>query len=205
MIEFLKNYGVLVSVSFSFVFLLVGWFVVLNGTKYITSRNEAKSTLNDLNNILDDTCNNSSVFWSDFTSKTSTEKKSFYKNGTVLIGQIKRYKILLAKYGIEVLDSTSIRNIKENLTLAPSLQEIQDTSKLTIFLDKKTYVANTLFNKIILDNNYSFMNLHKPVHEPLLDKFRLYIPTVGAGFAGFTFSILLICLYFYIGNQLFPL
>lgn len=205
MIKFLESYGVLVSVGFSFLFLIIGWFILLNGTKYITSRNESKSTLNELNNILDDACKDSTEFWSNFSTKSPSEKKAFYKNGTVLSVQIKRYKTLLSNYGIDVLESDSTRRIKENLTLGPSNNELGDAKRLAVFMENKTYVANTLFNKVILDNNYSFMKLHKPVHEPILDKFRLFLPRFGAWAGGCVFGVVVLGVYFYIGSKIYPL
>ncbi|MEZ8437598.1 hypothetical protein AB6D90_13985 [Vibrio splendidus] len=202
MIRFLDDYGVLVSVFCSFLFLIIGWYVLLNSTKYITSRNEARSTLDDLNKLLDDSAENSVEFWANYSKKTATQKRAFFKNGSAVADQVRRYKELLSLYGLQVMQGSEVKQIKDLLTLDASKKE---RDELDTFLQSKEFKTNTLFNKVIIDNNYIFIKQHKPIDIPLLDSIKKRLPEITPAILGVVFGCILMALYFFIGSKIYPL
>ncbi|WP_283597386.1 hypothetical protein [Photobacterium phosphoreum] len=173
MTAFLDNYGVLISVGCSFLFLLVGWFIVLNGTKYITSRNEARATLNDLNKLLDETSKSALSFWLDYEKKDLIKKQIFYKNSLSVITQIRHYKEILSYYGLDILSEKEIQDFKKLLTLSPSQSIEKDKDKLKQFFKDKILKSGTSMHIIILNNNKVFLAHHKPVQKPFIDKISI--------------------------------
>lgn len=196
MVELLKNYGVLVSATFSFLFLFVGWFVILNSTKYITSRNESKSSLNELNQLIDKTFESSVEFWSEFNEKTEEQRRAFIKRSLTAHSQLKRYRELLKHYGLEILPENELRRVKSLLTMLPSKDEKNSTKALELFLEQKVTSSNAICNQLILDNSYAFMHLHTPVHSPALDRLKVRLPKLSTMASNVLFGMLIITIYF---------
>lgn len=192
----LKDYGVLVSATFSFLFLFVGWFVILNSTKYITSRNESKSSLNELNQLIDKTFESSVEFWSEYNDKTEEQRRAFIKRSLTIHSQLKRYRKLLKHYGLEVLPENELRRVKNLLTMLPSKDDKNSAKALNLFLEQKVTDSNALCNQLILDNSYAFMHLHTPVHSPALDRLKIRVPKLSAMASNVVFWIFITIVYF---------
>ncbi|MGR5444220.1 hypothetical protein ACPV47_04920 [Vibrio jasicida] len=197
MVDFLKNYGVLISIASSFSFLVIGWYVVLNSTKYITSRNECRTIVEQLNSLLDDSAQKNRDEWSAYHSKSNDQKRAMVRSGTTVSSQIRRYRKLLLEYGLDVLPENDMTKIKEAMTLEPSKSE---RSKLNEFVSQKLAASDALFEKVILDNSFAFLTAHKPTHKPLLEVLRVKFPKARDYFLGVLFAAGMIALYFYIGT-----
>ncbi|TPB47559.1 hypothetical protein [Vibrio parahaemolyticus] len=197
MVDFLKQYGVLISIASSFSFLVIGWYVVLNSTKYITSRNECRTIIEQLNSLLDDSAQKIREEWSSYDSKSKDQRREIVRSGVAASKQIRRYRKLLLEYGLEVLPEDDMTKIKEVMTLEPSKSE---RIKLTGFITAKLATSDKLFERVILDNSFAFLTAHKPTHKPLLEVLRVRFPEARNYFLGALFGSALIALYFYIGT-----
>jgi hypothetical protein len=194
--EFFKSYGGLLSL----IMLILGWFVLLNSTKYITSRNEAKSFVNDLTCLLEKAFKESIDFWSDFTNKTNEERNAFYKKNELTIHQIKDYRNLLINYDIYILSAKNIKMIKDNLTLSPEskiIQDIKEDPDKHPFIKSKISMAHREGNKYILSVHKTFIEKYIPTKKPLIDNiFKLNFIT------GLIYGVIIIFIYFFIGDSL---
>jgi hypothetical protein len=192
----LNNYGGLISLI-SLSIIVIGWFVLLNSTKYITSRNEAKSFVNDLTTLLETAFKESIEFWSVFSKKSTEEKNAFYRKNNLTIIQIRDYKDLLKKYDIDILDRNTLKKIKDNLTLSPEIDISSDAEKTQSFILKKTSLAHREGSRYILSIHHAFLKKYLPTKKPLIeDIFKLnYV-------SGFFYGVIIMFIYFTIGSSI---
>ncbi|WP_440875016.1 hypothetical protein [Thalassotalea sp. PLHSN55] len=193
MTDFFKDYGGLISL----IMLILGWFVLLNSTKYITSRNEAKSYINDLTSLLENAFKESIEFWSVFSAKTVEERNTFYKTNDLKIRQIRDYKKLLENYDIIILNSHKLKKIKDNLTLSPETHIIEDPIKLKSYILKKTSMAHREGSKYIHSIHQAFLDKYPPTRKPLIENlFKLNYVT------GLLYGAITMVIYFLTGKAI---
>jgi len=148
------------------IFVILGWFVLFNGAKYIASRSEAKSLINELNDFIDEILTENITFWLKVT-KSEDICHVFLQQNLLKVKKLRVYEVALRKYNLEVLDYSDLKRIKELLTLTPDSEIRADTSKLKQFVTKKKIETQRLHSKLIDQIYGAFSSNYPPVTTPI--------------------------------------
>jgi hypothetical protein len=195
--EFLSDYGILVSATL----LTVGWFIIFNANKYITSRNEAKVFTKDITNLIEDAIENSIEFWSDFDVNNRDLNYLFFKKSSILISKIRSYINILNKYGINLDINLDIIEFKKLLTFAPDLATQNFSSELKKYKKIKIVESERMGLSLITKINNDFINKYKPTKSPILHRLPDKILR-NPSFQGSLYGLAVAWIYFKIGSTL---
>jgi len=195
--EFLSNYGILVSAGL----LTIGWFIIFNANKYITSRNEAKVYTKDITSLIEDAIESSIEFWSNFDADKKDLNYIFFKKSSILISKIRSYANILNLYGINLNINLDLIEFKKLLTFSPDQATQNFSSELKKYKKRKIVKSEKMGLSLITKINNEFIDKYKPTKSPLLHSFPDRI-LKNPSFQGSLYGIIVIWVYFKIGSIL---
>lgn len=198
LVSFLDDYGILISAFL----LTLGWFVIFNGTKYITSRNEAKSYVQDYTDLITSSVDNSFEFWGDYLSKKPSEKNLYIKKNKIVLSKLASYIVLLEKYGLEFNVKKDMFKLKQAYTLTPDTETIDDKDKIDVFLSSKILTCEKTALILIQSINNSFTRKYPPTVTPILHVLTISEESLST-LKGTIYGVFLLCVYFASGKYFF--
>ncbi|MCE7607960.1 hypothetical protein [Vibrio fluvialis] len=211
MTSILREYGVLISVSFSALFIFVGWLVILHNTKFITSRNEAKSIVNDITKLIEQAVKDASLYWNSYEKASKDEITLFTSKSLATVVQVRDYQKLLESYDITVLNSSKISQFKKLLTLTPDaeLTKPEHYKELNKYLNQRVIECQKYGGKLIFDIHTAFLTKHKPTTKSFTDLLfesnLSWLISYKVELFAVVFTLLFLVAYFYIGSIFLPL
>lgn len=160
--DFLASYGTLFTIFSSWLLVFIGWIVVFNGTKYIASRNEARSILAELSKIIEERLKVTIEYWLSVDETDKNKEEIFYKINILAIDRIKSYNEILMDYGLEILNNTEIINMKKVLTLSPDIETLNDDELYESFRRDKVIDSHRACNELL---KKSILSLRKVIRQ----------------------------------------
>jgi len=196
MIEtFLKSYGSIITI----ILVAVGWYVIFDSSKYLTSRNEAKSLINELTKLLESSFSDSVNYWSHIDYSIDSQKTTITAKNALIVKQIKAYRSLLENYDIMIISENDFIEMKKVLTLTPEKSIIDDSIEYEKFCNTKVKNSQYINSKLIYEIHNYFISKYKPVKKPILHYINFQF-LQSPLFQAIIFSSVLMILYFSIGN-----
>lgn len=169
--DYTINVGTLLVICF-------GWFIILNGAKYIASRSECKSVLESKNKLLQELLQESYSFWLTYEPELVAENQSFMQRSSFKVGLIREYLNVLNLYQIKVNVVEICKTLKDVTTSSPEREIRTDRDSLIEYRCDKARASKELLGKLVLDDFNTFAGVHKPVNSPLINKFIFIIVLV---------------------------
>ncbi|MGI2046506.1 hypothetical protein [Shewanella oncorhynchi] len=205
--DFLASYGTLFTIFSSWLLVFIGWIVVFNGTKYIASRNEARSILAELSKIIEERLKVTIEYWLSVDETDKNKEEIFYKINILAIDRIKSYNEILMDYGLEILNNTEIINMKKVLTLSPDIETLNDDELYESFRRDKVIDSHRACNELLKKIHTVFAKSHTPIKRPLLDSARFKVHLLDSKTKGYLsniggalFGLTIVTVYFFIGR-----
>ncbi|KKL85354.1 hypothetical protein LCGC14_1955580 [marine sediment metagenome] len=182
---FLKDYGIFVSIGSSILLVMLGWYVVYNGSKYIATRSEGRAIfltfLEKLSSIVDERIK--------FITNTANFGSSSLVNYTakqnvIAVERLLNYQSVLLRYGISnFFKEDDFLNLKFLLTYAPAKEDYNDN-----FVKFNSSIIENLHKvsaAIETQAHESYLDTHKPTVTPFIKK-------LSPSILGFIFAIVIL-------------
>ena len=155
--------------------IIIGWYIILDSSRHITSRNEAKSAIEDILKKIEDCLTESLKDWQAHCKEVHEKQEN-----TVILNiqmmkftRIKNLNSQLARYAITELKTSQIIDIKKVLTTSPPWKEFDNVTDKQNFLLKKLELSKSVQSKITKLLYDEFYNKYPPVIKPFIStKFK---------------------------------
>lgn len=151
-------------------FVIMGWYVLFNSAKHISTRSEARTIVNDLILIIKEQNKTTIDYWSEYNTIEKQKNSLYQKNAVFFISMIRQYENTLKKYNLVTFEVDGIELLKRALTESPDHETRNDDEILSSFRYRKVVEVTGLSQKVIKKIHNEYSEKYIPVTTPVLSK-----------------------------------
>lgn len=162
--------------------VVVGWFVIFNGGKHLSTRSEAKDLVNELNRELTKKLSDSTEHWICTGGSTGTseiDKKLFMQKSLAHIGYLRHLKVLFENYELSPIADDDIQTSKRLLTETPDKATRSNQQDLKDYYSQKITCFSRHVTKVIQNTNISYFESYEPTNKPIHTVLLEFTKTAG--------------------------
>lgn len=126
--------------------IVIGWFVILDTSRHITSRNEAKSAIEELIKNIEECLTESLKDWQVYCGNIKSGKTNevLLNIQMMKFTRIKNLNLLINNYGLSELERSEVVKIKKVLTTTPEWKSYKNDAEYESFLRKKLEMSKVI-------------------------------------------------------------
>jgi|GEM_PF-2788656 hypothetical protein len=162
----------LISPAISAVVIIVGWIIVLNGAKHISTRSEIKSIIDSIRDLVTENRNQFIRHWMEYKVENDIENRVYFKQSLYYLDTMKTYASILETYKIDTVSTLWIRQMNKFLTDTPTRDVRSDPVMFRSFVEHKIKGGNEHINQLIKCLYTEHQNKFKPTVVPALTSFK---------------------------------